>query len=157
MRHCRENRDEFEATFTDLIRKPVAPIDPAERSCEHGSRIIEGLETGRVYRGHFNRINHGCISNLPPDAVVEAPGYVDRAGIHTPRVGDLPPGCAAVCNASITVQRLAVQAAMTGDITQLKQAMMMDPLVGAVCSTGEISRMTEEMLQAQARWLPQYS
>ena len=156
LRYCRENRDAFEKSYADLMRKPVERIDPVLRTWEHGSYIIESLETGRIYRGHFNRVNHGCISNLPPDAIVEAPGYVDRNGIHTPRVGELPPGCAAVCNASITVQRLAVQAAMTGDVNLLKQAMMMDPLVGAVCTSDEISRMTDEMLKAQARWLPQY-
>jgi len=34
--------------------------------------------------------------------------------------------------------------------------MMMDPLVGAVCSPPEIWQMTDELLVAQARWLPQY-
>jgi alpha-galactosidase/6-phospho-beta-glucosidase family protein len=29
------------------------------------------------------------------------------------RAGDLPPGCAAICNSSISVQRLAVEAAAT--------------------------------------------
>ena len=64
------------------------------------------------------------------------PGYVDSLGIHTPVIGDLPLGCAAVCNASITVQRLAVEAAVSGDDT-LRQAMLMDPLVGAVCTPPE--------------------
>ena len=39
----------------------------------------------------------------------------------------------------------------------LKQAFMMDPLVGAVCDPNEISQMADEMLVAQARWLPQYA
>ena len=80
------------------------------RSHEHGGYIIESLETGRIHRGHFNMPNNGIISNLPDDAIVEAPGYVDRNGISMPVVGDLPLGCAAVCNASISVQRLAVEA-----------------------------------------------
>jgi alpha-galactosidase len=71
-------------------------------------------------------------------------------------VGDLPLGCAAVCNASISVQRLSVEAAVHGDIDLLRQAMMMDPLMGAVCNPPEIWRMADEMLVAQARWLPQY-
>jgi alpha-galactosidase len=55
------------------------------------------------------------------------------------------------------VQRLAVEAAVRGDVTLLKQAMMLDPLVGAACDPYEISQMTDEMLVAQARWLPQYA
>jgi alpha-galactosidase len=54
------------------------------------------------------------------------------------------------------VQRLAVEAAVTGNDELLRQAMMMDPLVGAVCNPPEIWQMVDEMLVAQARWLPQY-
>jgi alpha-galactosidase len=51
---------------------------------------------------------------------------------------------------------MAVQAAVAGDVTLLKQAMLHDPLVGAVCDPEEVWQMTDEMLVAQARWLPQY-
>ena len=83
-------------------------------------------------------------------------GGADRTGLHIPQVGDLPLGCAAVCNASISVQRLAVEAAMRGDDRLLVQAMMMDPLVGAVCTPPEIAQMVDDLLIAQAEWLPQY-
>lgn len=131
-------------------------FDPTNRSNEHGSWIIESLETGRIYRGHFNRVNENIIPNLPPDCIIEAPGYVDRLGIHMPAVGDLPLGCAAICNSSIQVQRLAVEAAVHGDIDSLRQAMLLDPLVGAVCNPPEVWQMTDEMLVAQAKWLPQF-
>jgi alpha-galactosidase len=110
-----------------------------------------------MYRGHFNVVNDGAIANLPDDCIVEVPCYVDRNGISVPRVGDLPTGCAAVCSQSVWVQRLAVEAAVAGDVDLLKQAAMMDPLTGAVCTTPEISQMVDEMLVAQAKWLPQYA
>ena len=34
--------------------------------------------------------------------------------------------------------------------------MLHDPLTAAVCNPEEIWQMTDEMLVAQARWLPQY-
>ncbi|HUT24850.1 MAG TPA: alpha-glucosidase/alpha-galactosidase [Sumerlaeia bacterium] len=156
LRVCVEGRNWFERDFPNWMKQEVPPFAPEHRSKEHGSYIIESLETGRLYRGHFNVVNNGTISNLPDDAVIEVPGYVDGNGISIPRVGDLPLVCAAICNASISVQRLAVEAAVRGDADLLKQAMMMDPLVGAVCNTPEIWRMTDEMLVAQAQWLPQY-
>jgi len=52
---------------------------------------------------------------LPEDAIVEVPGYVDGLGVQIPVIGPLPLGCAAVCNSSISVQRLAVEAAVHGD------------------------------------------
>ena len=153
---CIELRHWFLKDFPKMMKADAPVIGPLNRSEEHGSWIVEGLETGRGYRGHFNVRNDGCITNLPDDAIVEVPGFVDRHGINIPKVGDLPLGCAAVCSASISVQRLSVEAAMKGDVMLLKQAMMMDPMVGAVCETPEISLMTDEMLVAGARWLPQY-
>lgn len=156
LRVCTEGRSWFETDFPNWMKDPAMTYSAEKRGQEHGSYIIEGLETGRIYRGHFNVVNNGVISNLPDDAIIEAPGYVDRNGISMPVVGDLPLGCAAVCNASVSVQRLAVEAAVHGDDKLLRQAMMMDPLVGAVCNPPEIWQMVDEMLVAQAQWLPQY-
>lgn len=156
LRVCTEGRRWFETDFPNWMKEPPFEYRVEKRSEEHGSYIIEAMETGRVYRGHFNMINNGVITNLPADAVIEAPGFVDRHGINMPVIGDLPLGPAAVCNASISVQRLAVEAAVHGDDQLLRQAMMMDPLVGAVCNPPEIWQMVDEMLVAQEKWLPQY-
>ncbi|MBW5449088.1 alpha-galactosidase [Cohnella sp. CFH 77786] len=156
LRVCTEGRNWFETDFPNWMKDPALKYEASERSHEHGSYIIEGLETGRVYRGHFNTVNNGVITNLPNDAIIEAPGYADRNGISMPVVGDLPLGPAAVCNVSISVQRLAVEAAVRGDDFLLRQAFMMDPLVGAVCNPKEIWQMVDDMLIAQERWLPQY-
>ena len=157
LRVCTEGRNWFETDFPNWMKEPPMKFVPEERSQEHGSYIIESLETGRLYRGHFNVVNHGCITNLPEDCIVEVPGYVDTHGINIPRIGDLPMGCAAACLSNITVQRLAVEAAVHADIMLLRQAMMMDPLVGAVCTPPEIWQMVDEMLIAEAEWLPQYA
>ena len=156
LRVCAEGRNWFETDFPKWMEEPPRTFRPEDRGGEHGSYIIEALETGRTYRGHFNVVNRGCITNLPPDAVVEVPGYVDGNGISTPIVGDLPLGPAAVCNASINVQRLSVEAAVHGDDLLLRQAMMMDPLTGAVCNPPEVWQMVDEMLVAGDQWLPQY-
>jgi len=157
LRVCVEGRNWFESDFPQWLKDPAKVYAPESRSQEHGSYIIEGLETGRVYRGHFNVMNNGCITNLPDECVVEAPGYVDGNGVSIPKVGDLPLGCAAVCSQSVWVQRLAVEAAVKGDLTLLRQAMMLDPLTGAVCTPPEIDQMVDEMLVACEKWLPQYA
>ncbi len=152
----RESRNWFDTDFPKIAAEPPKKLDGSERGKEHGSYIIESLETGRTYRGHFNVMNEGCITNLPAESVVEVPCYVDGNGISVPKVGALPLGCAAVCSQSIWVQRLAVEAAVAGDVRLLKQAAMMDPLTGAVCNPPEIWQMIDEMLVAQEQWLPQY-
>ena len=156
LRVCTEGRNWFEVDFPNWLKEEPKKYALKNRSNEHGSYIIEGLETGRIYRGHFNVVNNGCISNLPDDAIVEVPGYVDANGINIPKVGDLPLGCAAVCLNSINVQRLSVKAAISGDEMLLKQAVLLDPLVGAVCNPPEVWQMVDEMLIACEELLPQY-
>ena len=156
LRVCTEGRNWFETDFPKWLAEAGNPITPENRGHEHGSYIIEAMETDRPYRGHFNLRNHGCIANLPADSIVEAPGFVDQFGIHLTPVGDLPLACAATCSASINVQRMSVKAALTGDVTLLKQAVLHDPLTAAICDPEEIWQMVDEMLIAQAQWLPQY-
>ncbi len=156
LRVCTEGRNWFETDFPNWLKEEPQPISRSRRSEEHGSYIIEALETGRVYRGHFNVVNQNHITNLPNGCVIEIPGYVDRNGINMPVVGALPLACAATCSASVRVQQMGMEAAVHGDVTLLKQAMLHDPLVGAVCNPEEVWQMTDEMLVAQAKWLPQY-
>ena len=157
LRVCTEGRNWFETDFPNWFNEEAPVISSENRSHEHGSYIIEGLETGRTYRGHFNVINQGHITNLPDGCVVEVPGYVDRNGINVPVVGDLPLAVAATCSASVNVQHMGMEAAVHGDVNLLKQAMLHDPLVAAVCNPEEIWQMTDEMLVAQAQWLPNYT
>ncbi|PCJ59678.1 MAG: alpha-glucosidase/alpha-galactosidase [Planctomycetota bacterium] len=156
LRVVTENRNQFDTDFPNWIKEPHFKYKYEDRSEEHGSFIIEAMETNRIYRGHFNRINNGIIKNLPNDCVIEAPGYVDRNGLNMPLVGELPLGCAAICNSSISTQRLSVEAAVTGNDELLRQAFMMDPLTGAVCNPPEIWQMVDEMLVHGRSWLPQY-
>jgi alpha-galactosidase len=156
LRECTEGRSWFETEYPKWLSETPPPMTQDNRSNEHGSYIIESLETGRIYRGHFNIINRGHISNLPDGCVIEIPGYVDHNGINMPVVGDLPLACAATCSASVRVQQMGMEAAVRGDVTLLKQAMLHDPLVGAVCNPEEVWQMVDELLVAQAQWLPNY-
>lgn len=155
LRVCLEERNWFEYEFPELLKKEAAKLN--DRSHEHSSYIIEALETGRIYRGHFNVINRHHITNLQDGCVVEIPGYVDRNGLNMPVYGDLPVACAATCAASVRVQEMAMEAAVHGDILLLKQAMLHDPLTAAVCNPPEVWQMVDELIVAQAQWLPQYA
>lgn len=156
LRHCTDRNNWFETEFPKWVKEAAPVFSYETRSMEHGSYIIESLVTGRIYRGHFNIMNQGHITNLPNGCVVEIPGYVDHNGFNMPVVGDLPLACAATCSASVRVQEMGVEAAVKGDVNLLKQAMLHDPLVGAVCNPEEVWQMTDELLVELAPWLPQY-
>jgi len=157
LRHTMEHRNWFETDFPRFLSRAEKPLSDHRRTTEHASHIIEAIETGRTYRGHFNVPNHGVITNLPEDAIIESPGFVDRFGINMVEGIELPIQCAATCSASISVQRMAVEAAVSGDIDMLKLAMLHDPLVGAICTPDEVWQMVDEMVVAGADWLPQYA
>ena len=157
LRYSTENRNWFEQDFPIFLEEAGEKLATYTRTDEHASWILEGLETGRVYRGHFNMRNGGVIRNLPADCIIESPGFVDRFGINMVEGVILPDACAATCSASVNVQRMSVRAAMTGDVDLLKQAVLHDPLVGAICTPEEVWQMVDEMLVAQAHWLPQYA
>lgn len=157
LRHTRETRNWFETEYPTMLKDAEKPLSQWKRTDEHASHIIEALETGRPYRGHFNVKNRGVITNLPDDCIIESPGWVDRFGINMVEGVTLPLACAATCQASVNVQRMSVQAAVTGDVDLLKLAVLHDPLVGAVCTPDEVWSMVDEMLDAQAEWLPQYA
>ena len=155
LEQCRKTANYFEEHYQQFLDGEMQAIELGKRTREHGSYIIEALETGRPYRGHLNVWNDGVIANLPP-CCVEVPAYVDIHGIQPLHVGDLPPQCAGVLKKSIVVQELAVEAAMTGNRDLVKQAVALDPLCGAVLDLEETWAMCDEMFDALAPWLPQF-
>ena len=126
------------------------------RSIEYGSYVIEAHKTGRTFKLYGNVINGGMISNLPADCCAEGPLFVDKTGIHKTFVGNLPSQCAALNQTNINVQRLAVEAGLSGDPEKVVQACAMDPLASAVLTLREIREMASDMLEAQRKWLPQF-
>ena len=118
------------------------------RSKEYASRIMEAIITGKPIKIGGNVINHGCISNLPPEACVEVPCIVDKNGITPTYVGDLPLQLAAMNASNIYPQLLTIEAARTGKMEYVYQAAMMDPHTGAQLSTDEIVSLCNDLREA---------
>src|SRR3989304_5744685 len=65
LRECTEARNWFEYEFPNWMKADPWTFRPEDRGKERFSYIIEALELGRIWRGHFNVVNGGCITNLP--------------------------------------------------------------------------------------------
>jgi len=148
------HREHWEADLEKLVSDPT-PTD-FTRSHEYGAYIINACETDVPLRFNGNVANTGLIKNLPEGCCVEVPCLADKSGIHPTVVGDLPTHLAALNRTNVSVQELAVEAALTGDRRAAFQAVAMDPLTAAVCSLDEIQAMVDEMFTAEAQWLPQF-
>jgi alpha-galactosidase len=127
------------------------------RSVEYCSYILEAAETGNIFRLNGNVRNDGYITNLPQGCCVEVPVFVGVRGLHPVRIGNLPPQCAGLNQSNVTVQQLAVEAALTGNPEHAMQAIALDPLTSAVCTLKEARDMTREMLEAEQQWLPEFA
>jgi alpha-galactosidase len=149
---CRMLADKYK----DVNYLETEKAEAGHRSAEYCSHILEAHETDNAFRLQGNVRNDGYIDNLPRGCCVEVPVYVDAHGIHPLRVGSLPPQCAALNQSNISVQILAVEAALTGDPEYAMQAIAMDPLTSTRCTLKEIRDMTAEMIEAQRQWLPQF-
>lgn len=134
---------------------------PLRRNALNAPKIMNAVVSGdrvRINGNVSNRCEKGLlVENLPADCAVEVPVWVDESGLTPQQVGALPAQCAALCRTNTNVQELLVQAALTGDKDAVKHACMLDPVTAANCTLDEISKMVEDMLHAEAKWLPQLS
>jgi alpha-galactosidase len=127
-----------------------------DRGHEYAAYIVNALEGGEPFRFNGNVRNTGLITNLPQDACVEVPVFVDKDGLHPVHVGALPPQCAMLTNLSAQIEELAVDGAISGDPRKVYQAILNDPLTAAVLAPNEIRDMVNQMFAKNQAYLPQF-
>jgi alpha-galactosidase len=153
LHHCQRVAEDLEAT---VASEKNAEEPRRTRGREYASRIIEAIELNQPYRFNGNVPNTDLITNLPAGCIVEVACLVDGCGIQPTFVGALPPQLATLNRTNINVQELTVEAALAGDRDLVYQAVAVDPLTAAVCTLPQVRQMVDEMLEAEAAWLPQF-
>lgn len=126
-------------------------------SGEYGSLIIHSVVTGQPRVIYGNVANRGAIENLPADCCVEVPCLVDKNGIQPTKVGAIPSQLAAIMQTNINVQRLTVEAALTGNRDRVYQAAMLDPHTGAELSLDQIWSLVDDLLSAHGAMIPAFA
>ncbi len=134
----------------------VMNFDKVRPSAEYGSLIIHSMETGIQRRIYGNVPNTGIVTNLPEDCIVEVPCLVDHNGIQPTHIGSIPPHLAALMQTNINVQRLTVEAALTGKREHIYHAAMLDPHTAAELSLDQIWSMVDDLIEAHGTLLPEY-
>jgi alpha-galactosidase len=82
---------------------------------------------------------------------------VSSYGIRPLHVGPLPEPLAAHLRLHLSVQRLTTQAALSGDRKTALQALLLDPATAAVLEPPQIARLLDELLAANAPYLPRFA
>jgi alpha-galactosidase len=148
---CASHDENEHLRFLDEAKKGLKP------SLEYGSHIIHAMETGEPTIVYGNVPNTNLITNLPEGCCVEVACLVSKNGIQPTHAGDLPVQLAAVNRLNINVQQLAVRAALTERLEHVYHAVALDPLTSALLTLPQIRSMVDEMLTAQAQWLPEFA
>jgi alpha-galactosidase len=94
------------------------------------------------------------IPNLAAEACVEVPCLVDGSGLRPVATGALPPQLAAYIHPAVDAQGLTVKAVLEQDRDAIYHAVMQDPIVQARLTLDDTWRMTDELIEAEAEWLP---
>jgi alpha-galactosidase len=118
------------------------------------TEIMAALATGTtVRRPSFIIPNAGYIENIEHDVVVEVPGVIEGGAFRGLDVGRLAGPVAAMVQNEIEIQKLAVEAAMTGSRSLALEALLIDPCVP---SAHAAEAFLEDILEAQRRYLPAF-
>ena len=125
-------RVEFSNTLDRVLAGAALPPDWLTPSGERGAAAIGGILHNRKRVLESGIVpNRGAIPNLPADAAVEVPVMADAAGIHPISLGPLPDAIAKLLHTQVSVQQLAVEAAMHASKEIALQALLIDPVVNS--------------------------
>ncbi len=116
--------------------------------------IADALSGGSGRRPSFNLPNDGYIENISRDAVVEVPGIVDYGRVCGVAVGPLPGPIASLVQNEVEIQKLVVDAAVTGDRALALAALTIDPVVN---SARKAEELLDDILTSHAAYLPKFA
>jgi len=118
--------------------------------------VIDSLLTGTRREVPLNLPNTGQCPDLPADVVVESICAVDGDGMRGRDRARVPAPLAEVLRRQVATQELTVEAAATGSRRTALAAFALDPFAGRG-DLRDTEAMADELLEATARWLPQFA
>ena len=149
-----------ESKFAEIRRQQASgletllPYDLEDAS--HGDQAISAInaianDTGLIEA--VIRPNHGAVTNLPNDAVVEVTCRLQQAGPLSARTYSLPTSVQGMVQAAQISASLTVDAALTHDRRLVLQAAMAHP---AHREMSVMEQIVAELFEAHRQWLPQF-
>ncbi len=129
--------------------------EPEEDAAEYAPQVVHSMVTGTPRRIQVTATNDGLITNLANGAAVEVPCDINESGARPVAMGDLPPQCAALNRAFLSVVELTVRSALEAEPALVRQAMMVDPNTAASLSVADIWSLADDMVRAHGDLLPQ--
>jgi alpha-galactosidase len=120
------------------------------------AKLLRGLVTGEAQHLPVNLPNAGNVANLADGAVVEIMGIADASGVRGRDATEVGGIMGEYLRRINVAQEWTVEAALSGDRGVVLEAMLADPLAAQLAYENVVA-MTDDMLAATSRWLPQFA
>jgi len=150
----------IEQELLEAYRDPALAAKPAlleQRGgafySEAAAQLVESLVGGRGDVQVVNLRNGTTLAGLPPEAVVEVPARIDRDGAHPLPQRPLAPELLGLVQQVAAYERLAVEAARSGDRRVALRALLANPLVAQYQVAVPL---LEALLEANRAHLPRF-
>ncbi len=117
--------------------------------------LLDGIVTGTEVALPVNLPNTGQVTSLPADVVVECIGVTGSDGVRARDTAGVSGVMGEALRRVSASQELTVEAAISGNRTTVLEAMLADPVAGAL-PYETVTLMTDQLLDALAPWLPKF-
>jgi len=151
---------EIERELLELYRDPALTTKPAllERRggayySEAATQLVAALAAGSGDVQVVDVRNGATLEGLAADDAVEVPARIDATGATPLPQPPLAPELLGLAQHVAAYERLAVQAAITGERNLVYKALLAHPLVGQV---PQVEELTVSLLEAGREHLPQF-
>ncbi|MFS0673910.1 6-phospho-beta-glucosidase [Ornithinibacillus sp. 179-J 7C1 HS] len=150
----------LEKELFELYKNPELDIKPPQLEERGGAyysdaacSLINSIYNDKRDIQPVNVRNNGAIASIPADSAVEVSCVITKDGPKPISVGDLPVAVRGLVQQIKSFERVAVEAAVSGDYHQAILAMTINPLVPSDTIAKQI---VDEMLEAHKDYLPQF-
>lgn len=116
-------------------------------------RLISSIYNDKRDIQPVNTRNNGAIASIPDESAVEISCVITKDGPKPIAVGDLPVPVRGLVQQIKSFERVAAEAAVTGDRNLAVLALTINPLVASDTLAKQI---VDDMLEAHKKYLPQF-
>ncbi|WP_026685012.1 6-phospho-beta-glucosidase [Heyndrickxia coagulans] len=150
----------LEKELFELYKDPNLDIKPPQLEKRGGAyyseaavRLISSIYNDKRDIQPVNTKNNGAIASIPNESAVEISCVITKDGPKPIAIGDLPVPVRGLVQQIKSFERVASEAAVTGDRNLAILALTINPLVASDKTAKEI---VDEMLEAHKPYLPQF-
>ncbi|WP_233414613.1 6-phospho-beta-glucosidase [Thermaerobacillus caldiproteolyticus] len=150
----------LEDELFELYKDPNLDIKPPQLEKRGGAyysdaacSLITSIYNDKRDIQPVNTQNNGAIASIPNESAVEVNCVITKEGPKPIAVGDLPVAVRGLVQQIKSFERVAAEAAVTGDYNTALVAMTINPLVPSDTIAKQI---LDEMLEAHKEYLPQF-